>query len=82
MQAPLAVFKIEAQRRKDSGILIHIWLKAYLPDGSSQTVAWTYGKEVKPTGLTSNGMMQYSVYDSNNTLRAIYWAHDIEITDI
>ena len=82
MQASLATYKIEAQRDKETGILRNIWLKVRLINGFSQTVAWTYGKEIKPSALTTDGMMQYSIYDKNGTLRAIYWAHDIEITDI
>jgi len=82
MQVPLATYKIEAQRNKETGILVNIWLKVKLANGFSQTVAWTYGKEIKPSALTTEGMMQYGIYDGNGILRAMYWAHDIEITEV
>ena len=82
MQAPLATYKIEAQRNTKTGNLDRIWLKVKLANGFSQTVAWTYGKEIKPNGLTVEGMVQYCIYDKNNTMRAIYWAHDIEINEV
>jgi hypothetical protein len=79
MEGPLAMFTADITkliRKNDSPFYYTIWLKCRQADGFNSVVACTWGKRYNVIPMA--GKSQLCIYDSNDTLVAVYFVQSIE----